>query len=175
MRHRKARRKLGRTGAHRRAMVSNMLMALVEHGSIVTTERKAKDLRSAADRLVSRATSLGELLTKDPDEMTPEERARLVHAIRMARRTLRNKDSVLKLFSEIAPRYVDRRGGYTRVVKKGFRRGDGAPMAVIEFVEGAALPGEEESSSEGGEERRRGPLGWLRRRIGSKGAEEAEE
>ena len=147
MRHRKARTKLGRTASHRHAMVSNMLSALVEHGKIKTTERKARELRSYAEKVVTRATSLGDTLIKDQDEMDAEERAKVVHAMRMARRTLRHRDDVQRLFEEIAPRYLGRPGGYTRILKLGNRRGDCAPMAILEFIE-ADMPDTEGQPTE---------------------------
>lgn len=158
MRHRNKRTQLGRTATHRRAMYSNMLMALVEHGRIETTERKAKELRGIAERVVTRATRLGDLLLKDPSTMDREERARIVHSIRMARRTLRDRDSVLRLFNDIAPRFLGRPGGYTRVIKKGFRRGDGAPMAFLEWIE-AEMPEREGQSDE--PKKKKGLLGRL--------------
>lgn len=154
MRHRKARTKLGRTGSHRRAMYSNMLKSLVEYGRIETTERKAKELRGIAERVVTRATSLGDLLEKDWSELELEDRARVVHAMRMARRTLRDRDAVLQLFQEVAPRFLGRPGGYTRVIKKGFRKGDGAPMALIEFIDAREV----QKAAAGGEEEKKGGL-----------------
>jgi len=144
-------------------MLSNMMMALVEHGRIETTERKARDLRSAAEKMITRATSLGDLLLKDWEGLEAEDRAQVVHAIRMVRRKLRDRQAVMHLFQEVAPRYLGRQGGYTRIVKTGFRRGDGAPMAILELVE-AEMPAREEASGGGGE--RRGPLGWFRRKKG---------
>ncbi len=123
-------------------MISNMLIALVEHGRIKTTERKARELRSAAEKVVTRATSLGDILIKDPDSLDKQEAAQVVHAMRMAKRTLRNRDSVLRLFEDIAPRYLGRPGGYTRILKLGFRRGDNASMAILEFVD-AEMPEKE--------------------------------
>ncbi len=161
MRHRKARKKTGRTGAHQRAMISNMMMALVEHGRIETTARKAWELRRIAEKLVTRAASLGDILLKDWDNLGPEDNARLVHAIRMTRRTLRDRGSVIALFDNIAPRYIGRPGGYMRIIKKGFRKGDGAPIAILEFVE-AAMPAREGAAPKG-EEQKKGPLSWFRR------------
>jgi len=165
MRHRKQRRKLGRTSAHRRAMYSNLLGALVEHGRITTTERKARELRSVAERSVTRAAALGDILLKKPENLDVEDRARLVHAMRMVRRTLRSREAVLHLFREVAPRYLGRNGGYTRLLKTGFRRGDGAPMALLEFV-AAEMPEREFAKSEGAadEPKKKGLLSRLRRK-----------
>jgi large subunit ribosomal protein L17 len=162
VRHRKARTKLTGPGTHRRAIYANQLAAIIERGRIKTTERKAKDLRGVVERAVTRFTRLGDILTKDPAKLDVEERARLVHAMRMVRRTLnakgrsdgsntpsRERSVVMRLFDEWAPRYLGRPGGYTRILKVGPRKGDGAPMAIIEFVP-AEMPqraGRDEGSS----------------------------
>ena len=117
MRHRKQGRKLNRTSSHRKAMFANMAASLIEHEQIVTTLPKAKELRSVADKLVT--------LAKRGD----------LHSRRQAISRIRDVEQVGKLFEVIGPRYADRNGGYTRVLKAGFRYGDNAPMAVIEFVE----------------------------------------
>ncbi len=128
-------------------MISNMLIALVEHGRIKTTERKARELRSAAEKVVTRATSLGDILLQDEDSLSKDDAAQRVHAIRMALRTLRDRDSVLRLFEDIAPRYLGRPGGYTRTLKLGARRGDNAPMVILEFVD-ADMPEKEGQTDE---------------------------
>ena len=164
MRHRKAHRKLGGfKPAHQRAMYSNMLMALVEHGRIKTTEHKARAVRSQVEKLVTRATRLGDILLKDPKKLDQEEAARRVHAIRTVRRTLRDRDSVLHLFEEIAPRYLGRPGGYTRLLKLGFRKGDNASMMLVEFVD-AEMPEREgrEAPTNETEKKKKGLLGRLR-------------
>lgn len=117
MRHRKSGRKLNRTASHRKAMFANMAAALVKHEQIVTTLPKAKELRRVVDRLVT--------LAKRGD----------LHARRQAIATMRDKPMVTKLFDTLGPRYQERNGGYTRVLKAGFRYGDAAPMAVIELVD----------------------------------------
>ncbi len=149
MRHRKIGRKLGRNSTHRKAMFANMLASLIEHGRIETTEAKAKELRRIAERTITWATSLGDLLTADRDKLSKEERAKIVHHIRMAGRKLKNREMLLKLFNEVGPRFVGRPGGYTRVIRHyKTRHGDGARLAFIEL-----LPEEEtESASAGGEE-----------------------
>jgi large subunit ribosomal protein L17 len=110
-------RKLNRTSSHRKAMLSNMAVALLDHEQITTTLPKAKELRRVADKMIT----LGK-------------RGNL-HARRRAYAFLRDNETVAKLFGALAERYKDRHGGYTRVLKKGFRYGDSAPMAIIEFVD----------------------------------------
>lgn len=117
MRHGKKNRKLGRTTAHRIAMFRNQLSSLVIHERIVTTLPKAKELRPVAERLITRGKS------------------DTVHARRIAGRWVSDRDLLKKLFTEIAPRFADRPGGYTRIVKLGPRHGDGAEMAILEFVD----------------------------------------
>lgn len=117
MRHRKAGRKLNRTASHRRALFANMAAALIKHEQVVTTLPKAKELRRVADRLVTLA-----------------KRGNL-HSRRLAVARIRDEAMVKKLFDILGPRYKERSGGYTRVVRAGYRYGDSAPMAVIEFVD----------------------------------------
>jgi large subunit ribosomal protein L17 len=117
MRHGKAHRKLNRTHEHRRAMFANMAAALVKHEQIVTTLPKAKDLRPIIEKLVT--------LGKRGD----------LHARRQAVAEMRDIAMVKKLFEVLGPRYKKRNGGYTRVLKAGFRYGDSAPVAVIELVD----------------------------------------
>lgn len=117
MRHRKQGRRLNRSWAHRKAMFSNMANALIKHEQIRTTLPKAKELRPVVERLIT--------LAKRGD----------LHARRQAFARLRDDAMVAKLFSTLRERYADRPGGYTRVLKAGFRKGDMAPMALIEFVD----------------------------------------
>jgi large subunit ribosomal protein L17 len=117
MRHRTAGRKLNRTSSHRKAMLSNMTTSLLTHEQITTTLPKAKEVR----RLVDKMISLGKSGT--------------LHARRQAFAYLRDNGAVKKLFDGLAERYKERPGGYTRVLKAGFRYGDVAPMAVIELVD----------------------------------------
>ncbi|HKK92082.1 MAG TPA: 50S ribosomal protein L17 [Longimicrobiales bacterium] len=116
MRHRKNGRKLNRTPAHRRAMLRNMATSLFLHERIETTTAKAKELRPYAERLIT--------LAKRGD----------LHARRLAASKVRDRDVVGKLFDELGPRYSDRPGGYTRILKLGARKGDAAEMALIELV-----------------------------------------
>ena len=136
MRHLKAGRKLGRKSAHRKAMYSNMVAALVTYGKIETTEAKAKELRSIADRTISWGVGVNDLLRKDRKKLSDIERARVVHAKRMARRVLRDEAALERLFAEVAPAMEGRPGGYTRVLKTRFRVGDAAPMALVALVAG---------------------------------------
>ncbi len=117
MRHKRKGRKLGRTSAHRKAMLSNMVTSLFEHEKIRTTQAKSKELRRTAEKLITFAKR---------DNL---------HARRLAARQVHDKKILKKLFDDIGPRYKDRKGGYTRIMKLGSRLGDGAPMAVIELVE----------------------------------------
>ena len=117
MRHGKAYRKLGRTTSHRTAMFANMSASLIKHEQIVTTLPKAKELRPFVEKLVT--------LAKKGD----------LHARRLAISKVRDVDQVGKLFATLGPRYKDRNGGYIRVLKAGYRYGDNAPLAVIEFVD----------------------------------------
>ena len=117
MRHRKQGRKLNRTWEHRKAMFANMSTSLIIHEQIVTTLPKAKELRSVVDKLIT--------LGKRGD----------LHARRLAASRLKDPAAVAKLMDVLGPRYGERPGGYTRVLKAGFRHGDNAPMAVIELVD----------------------------------------
>jgi large subunit ribosomal protein L17 len=117
MRHGNSGRKLNRTASHRKAMFKNMAASLVEHEQIVTTLPKAKEIRPIVERLVT--------LGKRGD----------LHARRQLIARIGSADLAAKLISTIAPRYVNRNGGYLRIMKAGFRQGDNAPLAVIEFVD----------------------------------------
>ncbi|MBW3098537.1 50S ribosomal protein L17 [Pseudohoeflea coraliihabitans] len=117
MRHGKAGRKLNRTASHRKAMFANMAASLIEHEQIVTTLPKAKEIRPIVEKLVT--------LGKRGD----------LHARRQAVSRIKDQDAVRKLFDTIATRYATRNGGYIRIMKAGFRAGDNAPMAVVEFID----------------------------------------
>ena len=116
MRHRAKGRQLSRTSTHKRAMLNNMASSLFEHGRIVTTEAKAKELRPFAEKLITLARR-GDL-----------------HARRLVERRIKDRDPLGKLFSEIGPRFAARPGGYTRILKLGHRPGDGADVARIELL-----------------------------------------
>lgn len=117
MRHGIAHRKLNRTASHRRAMFANMAASLIEHEQIVTTLPKAKELKPIMDKLITLAKK-GDLAAR-----------------RLAISKIRNEEQVKKLFDTLGERYAERNGGYTRVLKAGFRHGDNAPLAVIELVD----------------------------------------
>ena len=130
MRHRKIGRKFNRTSSHRSAMFKNMAVSLIDHEIIKTTLPKAKELRRIAEPLIT--------LSKTDN----------VANRRLAFNRTRNAAAVGKLFSELGPRYAERPGGYTRILKCGFRSGDSAPMAYIELVDRAPLEGSEALSEE---------------------------
>jgi large subunit ribosomal protein L17 len=116
MRHLKAGRKLGRTSSHRLATMRNMVTSLLQHEKIETTDAKAKELRPLTEKMVT--------LGKRGD----------LHARRLAMRVIRDESVAKKLFDDIAPRFKDRAGGYTRILKVGRRHGDNAPVSIIELV-----------------------------------------
>lgn len=134
MRHQRAGVHLSRTSAHRKALFSNLVASLFTYERIRTTDAKAKATRRLAERTITWARRLGDVLTKDPEQRNEEEKARVVHAVRMARRVVRDRGAVVKLFDEIGPRYLGRHGGYTRIVKIGQRPGDAAPMSLLELI-----------------------------------------
>ena len=117
MRHGNGRRKLNRTHSHRQAMLANMAASLIEHEQIKTTLPKAKEIRPYVEKLIT--------LGKRGD----------IHSRRLVRSKLKTDAAVSRLFDVVAERYADRQGGYTRIMKAGFRYGDNAPMAVIELVD----------------------------------------
>jgi large subunit ribosomal protein L17 len=133
MRHGKHGRKFSRQSGPRHALFSNLVSSLIEHERIKTTDAKAKELKRLADRTISWATSVGNLVNVENKDAT--DKARIVHAMRMAERVLKHKPTLHKLFSEIGPRLVGRAGGYTRVLKLGNRHGDAAPLSIIELVD----------------------------------------
>jgi large subunit ribosomal protein L17 len=116
VRHRAKGRQLSRTSTHRRALLNNMAASLFEHGRVVTTEAKAKELRPFAEKLITLARR-GDL-----------------HARRLVERRIKDRDTLGKLFTEIGPRFASRPGGYTRILKMGHRPGDGADIARIELL-----------------------------------------
>jgi len=116
MRHGKSGRKLGRTSSHRNAMLRNMVTSFLRYESVKTTDARAKELRKIAEKMIT--------LGKRGD----------VHARRQALAVIRDRDVVTKIFSEFAQRYRDRSGGYTRIIKAGYREGDSAPISIIECV-----------------------------------------
>ena len=149
MRHRKAGRQFGRNTSHRRAMLRALTANLVAHERIETTDAKAKELRRVAERLITRAIRLGEVAYTPNDKLSLQDRARRLATSQQMGRFLRRFavipdgsgtkkiDLVEKVLLDLAKRYATRPGGYTRIVKLGRRRGDNAPMAIIELVEGS--------------------------------------
>lgn len=119
MRHGKAGSKLGRTSSHRKAMLRNMVTSFLKHEKVKTTDVKAKELKKVAEKMIT--------LGKRGD----------LHARRQALAFIRDPEMVGKLFSELSERYRGRTGGYTRIVKMGYRTGDNAPLSVVEFIESA--------------------------------------
>lgn len=128
MRHRKSGRRLGRTTSHKEAMFRNMVTSVFEHERIVTTTPKAKEVRKVVDKMIT--------LAKRGD----------LHAKRQALSFIRSRDVVAKLFDEISGQFADRNGGYTRIIQTGPRRGDAAPMAILELVTYSEDTGEESDS-----------------------------
>ncbi|NIQ96614.1 MAG: 50S ribosomal protein L17 [Desulfuromonadales bacterium] len=122
MRHNKAGRRLGRNSSHRKAMLRNMVTSLLNHERITTTDARAKELRKLAEKMIT--------LGKRGD----------LHARRQAMQVIREKAVVAKLFERIAPRYQERPGGYTRIIKLSHRHGDNAPLSLIELVEEEFTP-----------------------------------
>jgi large subunit ribosomal protein L17 len=120
VRHRRSGRKLGRDASHRKALYANLASALIEHGRIKTTAAKAKEVRPVAEQMITLGRRGG------------------VHARRQALKLLRSQDVVHKLFSEVGPRFADRPGGYSRIVRIGPRQGDAAEMVYLELVDHVA-------------------------------------
>ncbi len=139
MRHRIAGRKLGRTSSHRWAMLRNLVTSLLEHEKVKTTDAKAKELRPLAEKMIG--------LGKRGD----------LHARRQVLTVVRKAEVVRKLFDTLSPRYLSRNGGYTRIIKLGFRPGDGAPVSIVELI------------TEGKE-----PKGLKKRRAGKRRRQEKE-
>ena len=129
MRHKKKGRKLGRKVGNRRALLMNLASQMITHKKIKTTDAKAKELRTFIEPLIT--------LAKKND----------IHSRRMVIRKLPNKNIVRALFDDIAPKYADRPGGYTRIVKLGYRDNDRAPVSIIEFVDMVDVPSSEEKES----------------------------
>ena len=158
MRHRKAGRKLGRTSSHLKATLRNMVTSLLEHEKIETTDAKAKELRKIADKMIT--------LGKRGD----------LHARRQALSVIMTKKVVKKLFEEIAPRFQNRQGGYTRIMKVGRRLGDNAPVSIIELVGEGKAKKEKKKKAAGKKEkpeRKKGPKpqpGLKKEKAGKKAA-----
>jgi large subunit ribosomal protein L17 len=133
MRHRNSGRKLGRNASHRAALFNNLVTSLLTYGRIETTEAKAKELRSFADGTIGWGVSVSSLVAKG-EKASKADKAKIVHAKRMARQTVMTRDALDRLFNEIGPHFASRKGGYTRLLKTRVRKGDAAPMAFVELV-----------------------------------------
>ena len=183
MRHQKSGRKFGRNSSHRKAMLRNLATPLIVHERIKTTDAKAKELRRVAEKLVTKAARVADLSLAE--DLSVEERAKLVHARRVAAKHLRpwatdsedrTVDVLGKLFDELGPRFQDRPGGYTRIIKlPGLRKGDGAPMSIIEFVDydEVRAEAEERAEEEGEGDGKKG--GFLSGLFGGKGKSAEDE
>jgi large subunit ribosomal protein L17 len=149
MRHKNSGRKFDRNGSHRKAMLRNLAANLVLHESIQTTDAKAKELRRVAERLVTKAKRLGAVAHTPNDKLSETDRAKRLAATRSVGSYLprfgtkiekggasKKVDLVEKVFIDLAARFATRPGGYTRIIKLGLRRGDNAPLALIEWVGG---------------------------------------
>lgn len=137
MRHRKDGRRLGRNSSHRKAMLRNMVTSLLKHGSIQTTEARAKEVRRWAERLIT----LGKKALPSANAQASEEtlQQRRLHLYRQILRVVREQSVAKSVMDFYAPQFEDRPGGYTRMIKLGPRQGDNAPMSILEFV-GEATP-----------------------------------
>jgi large subunit ribosomal protein L17 len=144
MRHKKAGRQFGRDTSSRRAMLRNLTANLITHERIETTDAKAKELRRVAERLISKATRLGKAAYTPQAELSEADKARRLHAARLVSAFVprwgvtaegTKVDIVEKVLIDLAKRFEGRPGGYTRIVKLGPRRGDCAPMSIIEFID----------------------------------------
>jgi large subunit ribosomal protein L17 len=148
MRHRKDGRQFGRNTPHRRAMFRNLAANLITHERIVTTEAKAKELRRVTDRLITKAKRLGEVAYTPQDKLSAEDKAKRLHIKRLLGSFLPRfgvdadgdtNDLIEKVMIELSQRFKERTGGYTRIIKLGARKGDGAQMSVIELVGAPAI------------------------------------
>ena len=135
MRHQKSGKKFGRESDHRHAMLENLTSSLIEHEKIQTTLIKAKELRRFAEPAIAWAASVAGILGQDTDKRSQQDAVQVVHAMRMAQRTVKTQTALRKLFGELGVRYKSRPVGYLRIIKTGWRHGDAAPMAIVELVD----------------------------------------
>ena len=140
MRHRNSVKQLGRTHSHRKAMFGNMVTSLFKHERIVTTKIKGKELKRISERLITRAKRNIDLSAKDEGKK--------LHNKREVMKVIKDRDIVKKLFEDIAPRFKDRKGGYTRIYLLGKRMGDAAEMSIVELVDKKAQPKKPEATEE---------------------------
>jgi large subunit ribosomal protein L17 len=143
MRHKNSVKQLNRSYAHRKAMMGNMVTSLLEHERIVTTKQKGKLLKKVSEKIITKAKKNLALSENDKDK--------ILHNKREVMKMIKNRSIVKKLFENIAPRYKDRKGGYTRIYLLGRRAGDAAEMAIVELVDRAVGPVKEEKSKKGDE------------------------
>jgi large subunit ribosomal protein L17 len=148
MRHKKAGRQFGRDTSSRRAMLRNLAANLITHERIETTDAKAKELRRVAERLISKAKRLGKVAYTPNADLSPGDRAKRIHAERLVASFIprfgvdaagEKIDIVAKVMTSLTKRFETRPGGYTRITKLGYRRGDGAPLAMIELIDAPAV------------------------------------
>ena len=157
MRHRKSGRQFSRNTSHRRAMLRALTANLIAHERIETTDAKAKELRRVAERVITRARRLGDVAFTPNDQLSVADRSRRLAAQQQVGRFLqrfavvtesedssKKIDLIEKVFVDLAKRFKDRPGGYTRIIKVGNRRGDNVPMSIIELVDPGAAPSAEE-------------------------------
>ncbi|MBN2158838.1 MAG: 50S ribosomal protein L17 [Spirochaetes bacterium] len=142
MRHRNSVKQLGRTHAHRKAMFNNMVTSFFKHERITTTKEKGKILKKISERLITRA--------KKNIGLSAKEEGRRLHNKREVMKVINDRDIVKKLFEDIAPRFKDRNGGYTRIYLLGRRPGDAAEMSIVELVEKAVVEKKAEDAEKGG-------------------------
>lgn len=154
MRHKNSVKQLNRSYAHRKAMMGNMVTSLFRHERIITTRQKGKELKKISEKIISRAKKNLELTDKDRD--------RILHNKREVMKIVKNRDIIKKLFENIAPRYKERNGGYTRLYLIGRRHGDAAEMVIVELVDRVVTPvkddkkviGDEKKSKKKNEEKK---------------------
>lgn len=127
MRHKNKVKQLGKTQSHRKAMFNNMVTSLFDHERIVTTKQKGKELKKISEKLITKA--------KNNLDYSEEQEEKKLHNKREVLKVLKNRDVLKKLFEDIAPRFKERKGGYTRMYLLGQRQGDAAEMAIVELVE----------------------------------------
>ncbi len=147
MRHKNSVKQLNRSYAHRKAMMGNMVTSLFQHERIVTTKQKGKELKKVSEKMISRAKKNLDLSEKEKDK--------ILHNKREIMKVIKNRSIIKKLFEEIAPRFKERNGGYTRLYLLGRRPGDAAEMAIVELVDRVAAPVKEEKKNAGEEKKTR--------------------
>jgi large subunit ribosomal protein L17 len=155
MRHKNSVKQLNRSYAHRKAMMGNMVTSLFQHERIVTTKQKGKELKKVSEKIISRAKKNLGLTDKDKDKM--------LHNKREVMKLIKDRGIIKKLFENIAPRFKERNGGYTRLYLLGRRPGDAAEMAIVELVDRVAAPVKEEKKEAGEEKKAEKKKGFLKK------------